>query len=51
MGSKGEPDTKTNWSTDCRPQDELQTQKSNDRPLPFIAEVKNDGAAFPLSET
>jgi hypothetical protein len=24
MGPKGEPDTKTNWSTDCRPQDELQ---------------------------
>jgi hypothetical protein len=23
MGPKGEPDTKTNWSTDCRPQDEI----------------------------
>jgi hypothetical protein len=26
MGPKGEPDTKTNWSTGCRPQDELQHQ-------------------------
>jgi hypothetical protein len=26
MGPKGEPDTKTNWSTDCRPQDDLQFQ-------------------------
>jgi hypothetical protein len=24
MGPKGEADTKTNWSTDCRQQDELQ---------------------------
>jgi hypothetical protein len=23
MGPKGESDTKTNWSNDCRPQDEL----------------------------
>jgi hypothetical protein len=26
MGPKGEPDTKTNWSTDRRVQDELQLQ-------------------------
>jgi hypothetical protein len=26
MGPKGRPDTKTNWSTDCRLQDELQLQ-------------------------
>jgi hypothetical protein len=26
MGPKGEPYTKTNWSTDCRPKDELQIQ-------------------------
>jgi hypothetical protein len=26
MGPKGDPDTKTNWSTDCRPQDEHQLQ-------------------------
>jgi hypothetical protein len=26
MGPKGEPDTKANWSTGCRPQDELQLQ-------------------------
>jgi hypothetical protein len=24
MGPKGRPDTQTNWSTDCRPQEELQ---------------------------
>jgi hypothetical protein len=23
MGPKGRPDTKTNWSTDCRPQEGL----------------------------
>jgi hypothetical protein len=27
MGPKEEPDTETNWSTDCRPQDELQLQR------------------------
>jgi hypothetical protein len=26
MGPKGRPDTKTNWSTDCQPHDELQLQ-------------------------
>jgi hypothetical protein len=26
MSPKGGPDTKTNWSTDCRQQDELQLQ-------------------------
>jgi hypothetical protein len=29
MGLKGDPDTKTNWSTDRRPQDELQLQHRN----------------------
>jgi hypothetical protein len=29
MGSKGEPDTKTNWSTDSRPQDEATNQPAN----------------------
>jgi hypothetical protein len=27
MGPKGEPDTKTDWSTERRPQDELQPQR------------------------
>jgi endonuclease/exonuclease/phosphatase (EEP) superfamily protein YafD len=27
MGPKGEPDNKMNWSTDRRPQDELQLQE------------------------
>jgi hypothetical protein len=31
MGPKGELDTKTNWSTDRRPQDELQLQPSYPR--------------------
>jgi hypothetical protein len=26
MDPKGRPDTQTNWSTDCRPQDALQLQ-------------------------
>jgi hypothetical protein len=26
MGPEGRPDTKTNWSTVCRPQEELQLQ-------------------------
>jgi hypothetical protein len=26
---KGRPDTQTYWSTDCRPQEELQLQDSN----------------------
>jgi hypothetical protein len=29
MGPKGEPDTKMNWSTDCRMQDELQLCKGS----------------------
>jgi hypothetical protein len=28
MGPKGRPDTKTNWSTVCRPQEELQLNKA-----------------------
>jgi hypothetical protein len=27
MGPKGRPDTKTNWSTVCQPQEELRTPK------------------------
>jgi hypothetical protein len=37
MGPKGEPGTKMNWSTDCRPQDKLQQQGKGTSlsPLPF----------------
>jgi hypothetical protein len=29
-GPKGRPDTQTYWSTDCRPQEELQLQHQSD---------------------
>jgi hypothetical protein len=42
MGPKGRPDTQTNWSTVCRPQEELRKQTEMEihpNSFPFL---KND---------
>jgi hypothetical protein len=42
MGSKGEPDTKMNWSTGCRSQDGLQLQLHAVKDV-LLAEQMKDG--------
>jgi hypothetical protein len=44
-GPKGRPDTQTHWSTDCRPQEELQLQHNEavSREMKWNVQMMNNG--------